>query len=142
MTEEKKDKSLQQIQERQTITLARIGELDEKLDAIIRSEDARVSLEKFTENFETNLENITFEQKKHLIGVLVERVGVTVVSSQINVDIFYRFVQPIVTENTDMYQPKKLSAKGKTSSEELDSDTYGATSRARTCDLLLRREAL
>jgi site-specific DNA recombinase len=141
MSEDKRDKTLEKIQERQGITLARIKELDEKLDAIIRSEDARVSLEKFTENFETNLEKITLEQKKHLINILVEKIEVTATKTSINPQIVFRFVQSPTPKNNDGYQPKKLSANSKTDGEEPDIDDYGATSRTWTYDLLLRREA-
>jgi hypothetical protein len=141
LSEEKKDKMIENLIIRKNTLVKYIDELDEKLNAIVQSEETRLSLEKFSNELITNIENITFEQKKFLINLLVERIEVTTVATQLNLNIKLRFVQPASSENRVVYQPKKSSPEPQSDNGELDSDIYGATDWARTSDLLLRREA-
>ena len=142
MSVEKKDSLIKRTIEARTAKEVRNMDLDKKLDAIIKAEETKLALEKFQADFETNLENLTFEQKKMLVDLLVESIEVTTVSSQLNLNIKLRFDQSKVLGKGAVGEPKKSSTEPQSDGEELNIDGYGATSRARTCDLLLRREAL
>ena len=141
-SEEKKIKHIESIvQERNAITKRNI-ELNEKMDAIIKIKAVQWALEKFKTEFATNVENLSFEQKRLLIELLLERVEVTLVSSQQYLNIKVRFDPSRLIKNEGGVEPKKGSPEPQSGTEKPDSIEYGATSRARTCDLLLRREAL
>ena len=142
LSEEKKDALIKLTIEQRTSKEERNMDLDKKLDAIIKAEETKLALEKFQADFETNLENLTFEQKKLLVDLLVESIEVTTVSSQLNLNIKLRFDQSKVLRKDAVGEPKKSSTEPQSGTEELNIDNYGATSKARTCDLLLRREAL
>ncbi len=141
-SEEMRDKLIEDNQAEICATQKRINELDAQLDSILKAEATREALEAFSANLSTNIDNLTFAQKKTLVNILIEKVEVTYVKSQANAKVTMRFAHSLVNEKMTGYEPKKLSANSKTDSEELENGTYGATSRARTCDLLLRREAL
>ena len=141
MTEEKKDNLVNATREQRESIQKRNEVLDEKMDLIIKAEATKLALEKFQDGFQTNLENLTFEQKRLLVDLLVESVEVTTVASQLNLNIKLRFDQSKITKNTQGYEPKKSSPEPQSGTEEQDSGVYGATGRIRTCDLLLRREA-
>ena len=141
LAEEKKDTLIKITVEQRTAKEERNIELDKKLDAIIKAEETKLALEKFQKDFETNLDNLTFEQKRLLVELLVERIEVTTVSSQLNLNIKLRFAQSKILGNDVGVEPKKSSPKPQSDDEELDIDRYGATDWARTSDLLLRREA-
>ena len=142
LSEEKKDNFIRITEDQKSAKEQRNMDLDKKLDAIIKTEETKLALEKFQADFETNLENLTFEQKKMLVDLLVESIEVTTVSSQLNLNIKLRFDQSKVLGKEAVGEPKKSSTEPQNGTEELNIDNYGATSRARTCDLLLRREAL
>ena len=142
LSEEKKEALVKITTEQRTAKEERNIELDTKLDAIIKAEETKLALEKFQADFETNLENLTFDQKKMLVDLLVERIEVTTVSSQLNLNIKLRFDQSKVLGKEAVGEPKKSSPEPQSGTEELNIGDYGATSKARTCDLLLRREAL
>ncbi len=141
MTEEKKDNLVNATREQRESIQKRNEVLDEKMDLIIKAEATKLALEKFQDGFQTNLENLTFEQKRLLVDLLVESVEVTTVASQLNLNIKLRFDQSKITKNTQGYEPKKSSPEPQSGTEEQDSGVYGATDWARTSDLLLRREA-
>jgi hypothetical protein len=103
--------------------------LDEKMDAIVRAEETKIALEKFTQSFQTNMTNLTFDQKKFLIDLLVESIEVTVVASQLNLHINLRFDQSRMTENTPVCEPKKGSPEPQSGTEKPNNESYGATSR-------------
>ena len=67
LSEEKKDALIKLTIEQRTAKEERNMDLDKKLDAIIKAEETKLALEKFQADFETNLENLTFEQKKMLV---------------------------------------------------------------------------
>ena len=142
LSEDLKDKMIQKISTERVTLQNRIADLDEKLDAIVKVEWTRIALEKFKVGFQTNLENLSFEQKKFLIDVLIEDIGVTLVSSQINLQMTVKFDPNRLWDKDLVYEPKKGSSKPIDGVEKPDLCSNGATSRARTCDLLLRREAL
>ena len=142
ISEEKKDTLIKLTIEQRTAKEERNMDLDKKLDAIIKAEETKLALEKFQADFETNLENLTFEQKKMLVDLLVESIEVTTVSSQLNLNIKLRFDQSKVLGKEAVGEPKKSSPEPQSDDWRANIDNYGATSRARTCDLLLRREAL
>jgi site-specific DNA recombinase len=141
LSEEKKDTLIRITQDERTAKELRNIDLDKKLDAIIKAEETKLALEKFQADFETNLENLTFEQKKLLVDLLVESIEVTTVSSQLNLEVRLRFAQSKVLGNEAVGEPKKSSTEPQSGAEELNSNVYGATDWARTSDLLLRREA-
>jgi site-specific DNA recombinase len=141
MTEDKKDKLVNTTKQQRESTEQRNEVLDEKMDLIIKAEATKIALEKFQSGFQTNLENLTFEQKRLLVDLLVESVEVTTVASQLNLNIKLRFDQSKIEKNTQGYEPKKSSPEPQSGTEEQDSGVYGATDWARTSDLLLRREA-
>ena len=141
MTEEKKDKLVKTTIEQRVSIEQRNEVLDEKMDLIIKAEATKIALEKFQSGFQTNLENLTFEQKRLLVDLLVESVEVTTVASQLNLNIKLRFDQSKIAKNTQGYEPKKSSPEAQSDNEELINGDYGATDWARTSDLLLRREA-
>lgn len=70
-----------------------------KPSAIVQAEETKQAFEKFHTDFTTNLDQLTFEQKKHLVNFLVEKIEVTTVASQLNVNIKLWFVQPKVEQN-------------------------------------------
>lgn len=141
LAEEKKDTLIKITIEQRTAKEERNTELDKKLDSIIKAEETRLALEKFQKDFETNLDNLTFEQKRLLVELLVERIEVTTVSSQLNLNIKLRFDQSKALGKEAVGEPKKSSTEPRSGTEELNIDDYGAIDRTRTCDLLLRREA-
>ncbi len=141
MTEEKKDKLVLATKQQGESIQKRNEVLDEKMDLIIKAEATKIALEKFQSGFQTNLENLTFEQKRLLVDLLVESVEVTTVASQLNLNIKLRFDQSKIAKNTQGYEPKKSSPEPQSDNGEQDSGMYGATDRTWTCDLLLRREA-
>ncbi len=141
MTEKKKDNLVNTTRKQRESIEQRNEVLDEKMDLIVKAEATKIALEKFQDGFQTNLENLTFEQKRLLVDLLVESVGVTTVASQLNLNIKLRFDQSKIDKNTQGYEPKKSSPEPQSGTEELDSGVYGATDWARTSDLLLRREA-
>lgn len=142
LSEDKKETLIKLTVEQRTAKEIRNDELGKKLDTIIKAEETKLAMEKFQSDFETNLENITFEQKRLLVELLVDKIEVTTVASQHNVNIKLRFTQSKIDKNEGGVEPKKSSPKPQSDDEELNNGNYGATSRARTCDLLLRREAL
>jgi site-specific DNA recombinase len=142
LSEEKKDKLISITIEQKTTKEQRNVDLNIKLDAIVKAEETKLALEKFQNDFETNLENLTFEQKQLLVDLLVEVIEVTTVSSQLNLNIKLRFDQSKVLWNDTVGEPKKSSPEPQSDDWRANIDNYGATSKARTCDLLLRREAL
>ena len=129
LTEDKRDNLIKITIEQRTVKEERNIELDKKLDAIIKAEETKLALEKFQADFETNLENLTFEQKKMLVDLLVERIEVTTVSSQLNLNIKLRFDQSKVLGKEAVGEPKKSSPEPQSGNEELDIDRYGATDR-------------
>lgn len=110
LSEERKEKLIQTTQEERRVKELRNTELDKKLNAIIKAEETKLALEKFQLDFETNLENLTFEQKKMLVDLLIESIEVTTVSSQLNVNIKLRFDQSKILGNDAVGEPKKSSA--------------------------------
>jgi len=128
MTEEKKDKLVLTTKQQGKSIQERNEVLDEKMDLIIKSEATKIALEKFQDGFQTNLENLTFEQKRLLVDLLVESVEVTTVASQLNLNIKLRFDQSKITKNTQGYEPKKSSPEPQSDNEELDSGMYGRLS--------------
>ncbi len=141
LTEERREKLIEITQEERKIKEERNIELDKKLDAIIKAEETKLALEKFQSDFETNLENLTFEQKKMLVDLLIDSIEVTTVSSQLNVNIKLRFDQSKILGNDTVGEPKKSSTEPQSDDWRANFDNYGATDRTWTCDLLLRREA-
>lgn len=113
LSEEKKEKLVTEISTKRNSLYERLEVLDEKMNAILKSEETKIALEKFTGDFATNLENLTFDQKKFLIDLLVENIEVTAVSSQLNLNIKLRFDQSKLGQNGTMYEPKKTSNKPK-----------------------------
>jgi len=109
LSEEKKDALIKLTIEQRTAKEERNMDLDKKLDAIIKAEETKLALEKFQADFETNLENLTFEQKKMLVDLLVESIEVTTVSSQLNLNIKLRFDQSKVLGKGAVGEPKKSS---------------------------------
>lgn len=107
ISEEKKDSLINRTNEERTAKEIRNIDLDKKLDAILKAEETKLALEKFQADFETNLENLTFEQKKMLVDLLVESIEVTTVSSQLNLNIKLRFDQSRVLEDESVGEPKK-----------------------------------
>lgn len=75
-SEEKKDKLIQHIVKEKDILLNRTEELNLKIDAIVRAEETKIALEKFTQDFDTSIDNLSFDQKKALIDLLVESIEV------------------------------------------------------------------
>ncbi len=141
LSEEKKDALIKLTIDQRTAKEERNMDLDKKLDAIIKAEETKLALEKFQADFETNLENLTFEQKKMLVDLLVESIEVTTVSSQLNLNIKLRFDQSKVLGKEAVGEPKKSSPEPQSDDWRANIDDYGATDRTWTCDLLLRREA-
>lgn len=129
MTEEKKDKLVKTTVEQRESIEQRNEVLDEKMDLIIKAEATKIALEKFQSGFQTNLENLTFEQKKLLIDLLVESVEVTTVASQLNLNIKLRFDQSKIAKNTQGYEPKKSSPEPQSGTGELVNGENGATDR-------------
>ncbi len=141
LSEDKKDRFVRITMDQKSSFEKRNQELDTKMDTLIKMEETKIAFEKFQSDYETNLENLTFEQKKLLVDLLVESIEVTTVASQLNLNIKLRFNQSKMTENTPVVEPKKSSTEPQSGTEELNNDNYGATSRTWTYDLLLRREA-
>jgi hypothetical protein len=110
LSEERKDKLIQTTQEEKRVKEMRNTELDKRLNAIIKAEETKLALEKFQSDFETNLENLTFEQKKMLVDLLIESIEVSTVSSQLNLNIKVRFDQSKIVGNEAVGEPKKSSA--------------------------------
>jgi uncharacterized protein len=109
------------IEQERTAKEERNMDLDKKLDAIIKAEETKLALEKFQADFETNLENLTFEQKKLLVDLLVDSIEVTTVASQLNLNIKLRFDQSKVLGKEAVGEPKKkLSQSHKVTTEELN----------------------
>ena len=142
LSEEKKDGLIKITIDQRTAKEQRNSDLYVKLDAIIKAEETKIALEKFQTDFETNLENLTFEQKKLLVDLLVESIEVTTVSSQLNLNIKLRFDQSKVEQSRAGDEPKKPSSKPQDGTEGGEIGEFGATGATRTRDLLLRREAL
>ncbi len=142
LSEEKKDSLIKLTIEQKTAKEQRNSDLDIKLDAIIKAEETRIALEKFQTDFETNLENLTFDQKKLLVDLLVESIEVTTVSSQLNLNIKLRFDQSKMGQKGTKDEPKNPTNKPKGDDDETGIGEYGATSWTRTSGLFLRREAL
>lgn len=88
-----------------------------------------------------NIKNLTFEEKRLLILALVEKIEASFYEAKLVVSIVFRFAHNKAHENTPVIEPKKPSDKPRDDSSEGSDSDYGATDRARTCDLLLRREA-
>ena len=128
LSEEKKDALIKLTIEQRTSKEERNMDLDKKLDAIIKAEETKLALEKFQADFETNLENLTFEQKKLLVDLLVESIEVTTVASQLNLNIKLRFDQSKVLGKGVVGEPKKSSPEPQSDDEELNLNVYGATS--------------
>ncbi len=142
LSEEKKDSLIKLTIEQKTAKEQRNSDLDIKLDAIIKAEETRIALEKFQTDFETNLENLTFDQKKLLVDLLVESIEVTTVSSQLNLNIKLRFDQSKMGQKGTKDEPKNPTKKPKGGDDGTGIGEYGATSWTRTSGLFLRREAL
>lgn len=142
LSEEKKDKFVKTILEQKQSMERRNSEIDKKMDSIIKMEETRIAFEKFQGDFDTNIDNLTFEQKKLLVELLVETIEVTTVSSQLNLNIKLRFDQSKLGQNGPGYEPKKSSSEPKDDNEKLNMNQYGTTGATRTRDLFLRREAL
>lgn len=88
------------------------------------------------------MENIDFDQKRALVELLVERIDVSWEGNRLIVNPVFRFDQSKLVSEERVIEPKKGSPKPQSDNEEPDSESNGATSRARTCDLDLRRVAL
>ncbi len=132
LSEEKKDNFIRITEDQKSAKEQRNMDLDKKLDAIIKTEETKLALEKFQADFETNLENLTFEQKKMLVDLLVESIEVTTVSSQLNLNIKLRFDQSKVLGKEAVGEPKKSSTEPQSGTEELNIDNYGAINTAHT----------
>ncbi len=126
ISEEKKDTLIKLTIEQRTAKEERNMDLDKKLDAIIKAEETKLALEKFQADFETNLENLTFEQKKMLVDLLVEAIEVTTVSSQLNLNIKLRFDQSKVVGKEAVGEPKKSSTEPQSDDWRANSNDYGA----------------
>ncbi len=59
-----------------------------------------------------NVDNLSFEQKRLLVELLIERIEVTTVSSQLYLNIKVRFDQSRLIRNDDGVEPKKGSPMG------------------------------
>jgi hypothetical protein len=110
-SDEKRDALVAIVQQQIQSKIVRNRELDTKLDSIVRAEETKQAFERFTTDFETNLENLTFNQKKLLIDLLVETIEVTTVASQLNVNIKLRFVQSKVGQSGTGDEPKNPTTK-------------------------------
>lgn len=126
-SEEKKDKLIQHITKEKNTLINRVEELNQKIDAIVRAEETKIALEKFTQDFDTSIDNLSFDQKKALIDLLVESIEVISQWANINLNIKLRFDQSRISGKQGKDEPKKLSSKRKTDTEEPLDDVYGAT---------------
>lgn len=112
------------------------------MDVILRAKTAQITLESFVRDFDSKLEQLIPEQKKWLVELLVDRVEVSWSVTQTVVNTVFRFDQSKVIGDGAVDEPKKGSPKPQSDDEEPHSEFNGATSRARTYDLSLRRAAL
>lgn len=141
LSEERKDKLVNMSVQQRWAKEIRNEELDNKLDAIVKAEETKIAFSKFESDFQTNLENLTFEQKKFLVDMFIESIEVTTVASQLNVQVKVRFDQSKMGQEGSGYEPKNPTTKPKDGSDGTESDNYGATDWTWTSDLFLRREA-
>ena len=78
----------------------------------------KISLEQFSETIKTNIEDLSFSQRKYLIDILIKDILVTRVKSQIHLDIQFKFESSRLSERIEGFEPKKSSPEPKNGTEE------------------------
>lgn len=142
ISEERRDKLILEISAKKSHLSKEISDIDEKIDAIVQAKATELALEAFVRDFEMKAGDLSFEQRKFLIDLLVEKIEVTWNVKQPVINVIFRFDHSKVDAERTLDEPKKGSPKPQSDGEEPNSESNGATSWARTSDLFLRREAL
>ncbi len=112
-SEEKRDMLIQRNIEKQTALKKKIEDLDKRLDKIVQAQRTKEALISFTQKLGTTIEDISEEQKRFLVDLIIERVEVTFTKSLPVVEIILRVVQTLEEDEGARVEPKKSSSKPK-----------------------------
>jgi len=113
ISEEKKDELEDKYNKQIEGAEKEILELEIKINTFIDSQTALDSLDRFSEDFKKGLDNMTLEQKQRLVDVLVDRVEVSEIEGEINVEVHFRFAHNKKVEIIDGDEPKNVDRKTK-----------------------------
>ncbi len=112
-SEEKRDMLIQRNIEKQTAIKKKMADLDKRLDKIVQAQSTKEALVSFTKKLGTQIEDVSEEQKRFLVDLIVERVEVTFTKSLPVVEIILRVVQTLEEDEGARVEPKKSSSKPK-----------------------------
>ena len=139
-------KEMKQLEYQKVIDEAaqREKELTSEISELLDQETAYKSVEEFGKHFKGKLDNVTFEQKRTIIQVLVDRIEVY---EDLNkrkriVKVIFRFAKPKKEQDLTEGEPKNSVTK--TLNAMLSALNYlsGTPDRVRTCDLWFRKPTL
>lgn len=101
---------------------------EEKIEKLVNIQISIDALNKFSTQFKNKLDNLTLDEKKVFIDLLVDRVEVYRNKDEMNVLIYFRFAQKLVEKDDDKDEPKGGSKNKKTSWKEVESLSLEAPS--------------
>lgn len=142
VSEERKDAIILDIFKKRDTANRKIIEIDKQLDAIVKAQATKELILQFSQNFKMGVEDLNFEQRHYLVDLLVDSIEITWGLKVPKMVINLRFDQKKLDEIGLGYEPKKSSGITNSENPELVHAENGATERARTSDLILRRDAL
>gem|GEM_PF-5157799 len=91
----------------------KLNELDDKISKLLEAKTSQDALEKFAISFKNTLDNLSLEQKRIIVDMLVDSIEVYKAESELRVDIFFRFAQSRIVDNDTKDEPKAGSNKTK-----------------------------
>lgn len=136
LSEEKKDKFVLEANKIISNSSKLIIELESKIEDILNIEFSREIINKASEDYLSKINDMTDDQKRMLVDILVDRVQVSEDSNwNMVIDVIFRFNANITdSDNSDIELTNTLN-KTKNTSKGVIISEYGAPGRIRTHDL-------
>src|SRR3989339_93128 len=119
-----------------------INKIETQIKRIGEIKIASDVLERFSKYFKKRINNFTFEQKRLLIEMLVDKIEVFEDEKNIKVNVFFRFAQESKKPAIVVDEPKKGLSKTKNTPNGVSSDNGGGCTGTRTPDPLGVNEML
>jgi len=113
ISEERKDMHLERFEKANIESKKKLNELDDKISKLLEAKTSQDALEKFAISFKNTLDNLSLEQKRIIVDMLVDSIEVYKAESELRVDIFFRFAQSRIVDNDTKDEPKAGSNKTK-----------------------------
>lgn len=119
--EKERDRRTQQASEVIRAANKNLEAIEKEIDQLVEVQMAKKALESFAQNFEENVDKLTFKQKKVLVDMLIKRIEVEKTSDSTNVTVIFEFDHPSESEDIELFELKKNLNKPKKAPNRGDS---------------------